>query len=779
MRKLFILLLVILLTLLDGMAQNTYRGQILDTENNPLVGALIISSTENKGVVSDVNGKFSISSGNEVEISFVGYKGKKVTLTDAFNTIILDLDLVSLGEVVISGNRELQQRNKVPASISILNAKRLNELKSFGIEQIVNTVPGVFMQSSVASSNEQHQMSVRSPISTKALFLYVEDGIPIRPTAVFNHNALLEMNSISFDRIEVTKGPSSSIYGSEAIGGSFNFITKQPTQDLTGSLSFQINNLGFKRYEAEISDHVSDKLGIYVGAQYSKRQDGIVDHSDYHKFAATLKTVYHFNGSSIWTNHLDIIDYKSDMAGSISEKNFFEGNYESNETFTNRVAKSVRLRSTFDKYWNDKNKTSFNLIFRNNLMDQIPSYRTTEIRQNGQLTGEGIGESNSDQFTSYAGLIQHKMDFDWVNSSLVAGLHFDYSPQDYIANTIDFDVNLETGKNENYSLNAEDYILNYNANIFNYAGYLQYEISPLEALQVTAALRYDKFVFDYNNRMKGVVGVRDGKNEYTNIAPKIGLNYNFSTKAGLYANVSNGFSPPQTSTLYRNGDAVDGGETFNLKPSSYYNYEIGGYFSISNLIKLDVAFYDLEGRDVLVSYQLEDQSYDYRNAGKTRSYGIEYGLIFTPVKQLVISHNGSYARHQYLEYFDGGNDYSNTNMEEAPSLLGNTIITYKPFFVKNLSVSALHNYMGKYNTAYENTVVTTENGVTSYTTPTYQGYSIFDIKVSYKYKKAEIWGQLLNIFDRLYSINATYSYGRTTYTIGNPRTIHAGIKYKF
>lgn len=778
MGKSIILYVAMLFAFVNGMAQSLYKGQILDADNNPLIGALIVSTGENKGVVSDANGKFSISSGGEVQISFVGYKSKKLTLTEGFNAIVLDEDLVSLGEVVVSGNRELQQRNQVPASISTLNAKKLNEIKPFGIEQIVNTVPGVFMQSSVASSNEQHQMSVRSPISTKALFLYIEDGLPIRPTAVFNHNALLEMNSVSFDRVEVIKGPASSIYGSEAIGGSFNFITKQPTQDLTGSLGFQINNIGFTRYEAEVSDYVSDKLGIYLGTQYSKRKDGIVDHSDYHKLALTLKGVYHLNESSIWTNHLDIIDYKSDMAGSISEDKFLEGNYESNETFTSRTAKSFRWRSTLDKYWNGTNKTSFNFIFRDNLMDQIPSYRTREIRENGQLTGEGTGESNSNQFISYAALVQHKIDFDWANSSLVAGLHFDYSPQDYVANTIDFDVNLETGKNENYRLNPEDYILNYDADIFNYAGYFQYELSPSEALKLTAALRYDRFVFDYNNRMEGV-GVKDSKNYYHNFAPKIGLNYNLSSKAGLYANVSNGFSPPQTSTLYRNGDAVDGGEVFSLKPSSYYNYEIGGYFSLGTSVKLDVALYDLEGRDVLVSYQLEDQTYDYRNAGKTRSYGIEYGLIFTPTKDVVLSHNGSYAKHRYLEYFDGGNDYSSTNMEGAPSLLGNTTITYKPSFVNNLSVALQHSYMGRYNTAYENSLATTENDVTVYSTPTYEGYSVFDLKAAYQYKKLEIWGQLLNVFDKLYSIDASYSFGRTRYTIGNPRTVHMGVRYKF
>ena len=67
--------------------------------------------------------------------------------------------------------------------------------------------------------NEQHQMSIRQPMTTKSLFLYLEDGIPIRTSGLYNHNALLEMNMAATKSIEVIKGPSSSLYGSEAIGG--------------------------------------------------------------------------------------------------------------------------------------------------------------------------------------------------------------------------------------------------------------------------------------------------------------------------------------------------------------------------------------------------------------------------------------------------------------------------------------------------------------------------------------------------------------------------------
>src|SRR5690606_35537771 len=97
----------------------------------------------------------------------------------------------------------------------------IKENKPIGIEQVVKQAPGVFMSTSSVSGNEQHMMAVRSPITTKALFLYLEDGIPIRPSAIFNHNALIETNQTAFDRIEILKGPASSIYGSDAVGGSF------------------------------------------------------------------------------------------------------------------------------------------------------------------------------------------------------------------------------------------------------------------------------------------------------------------------------------------------------------------------------------------------------------------------------------------------------------------------------------------------------------------------------------------------------------------------------
>ncbi|WP_298549046.1 TonB-dependent receptor [uncultured Aquimarina sp.] len=762
---------------ISGYAQS-FQGKIVDNSNNPLSGATIIeSNTPSNGVMSDDKGLFKIilKNSNEVTVSFLGYITKKVTLTNNTNIIRLNEDNVALEEVfVTSASREIQKRSEVPGSISTISAKTIEETKAFGIDQLINQVPGVFMSTSRAASNEQHFMAVRSPISTKALFLYLEDGLQIRPTSVFNHNTLLEMNDLSYDRIEVLKGPASSIYGSESIGGSFNFITKNPTENLSGSIGFQTNDIGLTRYELEVSDKTNDKFGFYFGGHYVQRNNGPIEHSDYEKLAVTFKTVYNFSDITKWTTVLDIIDYRSDMTGSLSESDYFGRNFESDQTFTEREALAFRFRTTLDKFWNDRNKTSFNFIFRDNTMDQNPSYRVRQFRDQGQLTGFGSGEVNSNQFRSFVGLIQHKLDFNFANSSLILGATGDFSPQKYIAETTSITVDPVTGRNIDFSINSGDFILNYEANIFNYAGFLQYEISPIKQLKVTAALRYDGFEYDYDNLVDEIAGVQDAVDNFNNLTPKLGINYNFSSKTGIYANYSQGFTPPQVSTLYRNRNEVQG-----IRPSRYNNYEIGGYHSISSKLTLDAAIYVLEGKNTLITLRDEDDNFFNTNAGKTRSYGIEYGVTWNILKELSISHNGSYAKHQYIDFFDNGVDYSDTERETAPNLLGTSMVTYRKDF-KNFgfSITGEHELVGSYNTSFENQV---ENDDGTFSTATYDGHNVFNLRASISHKGFEIWGHALNVFDELYAARASYNRFRNenSFTIGNPRAFHLGVRYNF
>ncbi len=84
--------------------------------------------------------------------------------------------------VVVTANREASLRLETPVAISRLSAKHLDETKPTQLVEALNKIPGVLM---VNLNNEQHFMAIRQPMTTNAYFLYLEDGVPIRPDGCF------------------------------------------------------------------------------------------------------------------------------------------------------------------------------------------------------------------------------------------------------------------------------------------------------------------------------------------------------------------------------------------------------------------------------------------------------------------------------------------------------------------------------------------------------------------------------------------------------------------
>ena len=783
MKNIF-LIVTLFLTGVTAIAQTVFKGSV-KSGNVPLSGATIIAVNGEGSTISNEKGNFEIvlKSNSKVEIQFQGYKTKQVFLNAAkSNTIELVKELSVLEEVVVSASREFQKRNEVPNAITVVGIDKINETKAIGLDQLLNDVPGVYQSTSRANSNEQHFTAVRSPISTKPLFLFLEDGLPIRPTAIFNHNALLETNQIAYDRVEVLRGPAASIYGSDAIGGSFNFITKKPTDKLEGSVSLQGNELGYSSVGFDIGKKVTDKFGIYVGSQFNQRNNGPFEHSDYDKFALTVKTIIKPIKNAELVLMYSGVDFFTDMAGSIGEDNFRAKNFESDQTFTNRDAKSSRVRTTWKQKWNQENKTSFSLVYRDNVMKQNPSFRISPERNRGMLTGRILGEVNENAFDSYFANVQHQLKLPSIKTKLIFGGSGDYTTQDYVSNRTLVTQDTQTRKNLDFEVLPNDFILNYKAKISNYASYAQFEIAPIEKLKITGGLRYDYFEYDFENKKEGNGVLEDRTDTWNNLAPKIGTNYNFSRKLGIYSNFSQGFTPPQASTLYRSRD-----ENRNIKPSSYNNFEIGTYWQPSKNLKVDVALYKLDGKNTLVSVRSEDGSDAFlsTNAGETESYGIEYGISYKPIKQIEISHNGTYAKHRYKKFTtilsrrNGGElgDFSNTDRETAPSLIGTSKIRFKPG--NGLSFGFEHELIGAYNTSFEGFVKDNEGNRTQ--TATYAGHNVFNFQLAYTYKKVEVWMHLLNIFDKLYANRASYNLFRNenSYTAANPRAFHFGLKYNF
>ena len=135
-------------------------------------------------------------------------------------------NVIKLEDVVVTGTREAESAKEVPQTVGVIDEKVIEDVKSSHPSQLMNRVPGVWIRQ---TTGEGHVTSIRQPLTTNPLYLFLEDGIPIRSTGFFNHNALYEINMPGADRIEVMKGPGTALYGSDAIGGAINVMTKAPS----------------------------------------------------------------------------------------------------------------------------------------------------------------------------------------------------------------------------------------------------------------------------------------------------------------------------------------------------------------------------------------------------------------------------------------------------------------------------------------------------------------------------------------------------------------------
>jgi len=697
-----------------------------------------------------------------------------------------------LENVFVTANRTATLRKETPVAISKLTAKTINEAKATAVYEIINKTPGVLM---VNLGNEQHMMSIRQPMTTNAYYLYLEDGLPIRPMGIFNHNALLEINQFNLQSIEVVKGPVSSLYGPEAVGGTINLISLKPPVDPEFKFGVQADNYGYRRFQAAGGATIG-KVGFHIAGISSLQENGWMTYSDYNKDNLNARIDYNISTSTRLISNTMYGKYYSDMSGSVNEDAFNNRTYKSTTDFTYRKSDALRTRLTLEHDWNSNSSSYITAYLRDNKLGQNPTYgikwNLDPTKQDPYYPSQknnpeiAYGEVNSNNFKSYGATGQHTQKFDFLHTKLVAGALYDYSPVTYWAYRTDLRAILnpgEIGKQtvEHYEVIEERpdlKIADYTADIFNTAAYAQLSFNPTKKLVITIGGRYDNMKINYDNTLDSSTGSK----MYDKVTFKAGANYNPVDFAGFYGNYSQGFAPPGITSIFRTKPGT-GGTTgvpadfyYNLEPATFDNFEIGGWFSFfENKLNLDYAFYYMEGRNELLNIKLPDNSTDYRSAGETRHKGIEFGASYRPSKQFNIRLGGTYAEHTYIDFklsdkpTDPIQNLDGKEMPSAPKWSGNSEVSYYPNWLPNLRTSIEWQLVGSYYQDQINTVK-------------YDGYNLFNARIGYQWKKIEIYGNVLNLTDKLYAYNvsrANTTGAQPTYTAAAPRTFVFGIQYNF
>lgn len=763
-------------------SQTLLQGTVTDATTHEAIPDatihLIRNDFDNVLTLTNAKGQFSIkpNTGNVyLQFKAPGYNIYNLNLsaikTDTTLNIALNPTSVDLQPVIVSASREQQSRSDAPIAISKISSVQIQDTKATALYQLLNKVAGVYM---VNLGNEQHTMAIRQPITYNALYLYMEDGLPIRPTGIFNHNSLYEINMSGVKDIEVIKGPASSLYGSNSVGGAVNFITQNPPSGYAGDISVQGDNYHYRRVDAD-GGFTSGKFGLYAGGYIAHQKDSWQDNSDFDKYSANLKTTYDFDAQTRLTTAASYNYLDTQTPGSLDSAHFYNRSYGSNQRFTYRRVNALRASSKLEHNWNSRNNTFFTAFFRDNSTAQLPSYYIADVRDsNGQYQSSN-GQVNDQKFQSYGFLAQHRADLGFLHSRLIAGIYLDDSPSSYYAQYLDIQKDVANNYYTGFT-NTGTYIDDYRIRLFNYAAYTQYEIKPTKALRVVMGLRHDHVHYAFNNHLpaSNTKYKQQETNNFNIVTPKLGLTYNLGNNKGIYANYSVGFQPPETGGLYSSRQLVP------LKQATFNNYELGGWFTtLNNKMYVELSLYNLEGRNEIINQLLPDNTTQNQNAGATRHQGVEYSISYAPIKQLTIRFNGTNVRHIYLDYSEVGTNsasnytivYNGNRMVNAPEWIATSEVTYKPDYIPGFRVAGEWQHIGIYFTNPANT-------------KTYSGYSIYNLRLGYDVKQHTlkgmgIWFNILNLTNKLYATTVTgNSYG-DTYNAAPPRTCTLGISYSF
>jgi len=241
----FRILLLILVPVIIAAAGNTLSGSISDSDSDePLEFANVFFDGTEIGTVTDEDGYFYFSeipfNSGTLRVSMMGYEPISQSIQFPFNTrleLSLNRTLIEMSSIVITGTRTERYLKDVPVTTQVLKGDKLRESGPMDVSQILNELTGV------AVVENQFGTGIELAGFGADHILVLIDGMEI----LGRTNGQLDISQIATDqieRIEVVKGASSALYGSEAMGGIINIITKKPQKDFNISLSGDAGSYG-------------------------------------------------------------------------------------------------------------------------------------------------------------------------------------------------------------------------------------------------------------------------------------------------------------------------------------------------------------------------------------------------------------------------------------------------------------------------------------------------------------------------------------------------------
>lgn len=239
-RPLLAVLFILLFSFTLAQAQ-TVSGRVTSVSDpNGLPGVNVVVKGTTQGVITDIQGRFSLEvpQNSTIVFSFVGYKSKEITYTGQTNLeIVMEDEAKELGEIVVMGYSSVEKRD-ITGSVSSVKASAFKDISLNGIDQALQgQAAGVQVTQSSGTPGGGISVRIRGVTSISAgnRPLFIVDGIPVETGAISGRsyggqtdNALSLINPNDIESIEVLKDASTkATYGSRASNGVVVIKTKR------------------------------------------------------------------------------------------------------------------------------------------------------------------------------------------------------------------------------------------------------------------------------------------------------------------------------------------------------------------------------------------------------------------------------------------------------------------------------------------------------------------------------------------------------------------------
>ena len=512
---------------------------------------------------------------------------------------------ITMDEVVVTATRSEEKIREIPAKVEVVSqedieltsAETLTEQLKKNTAIDVIEYPGALAGIGIRGFRPEFW-----GITKHSLILM--NGRPSGSTNLAN------ILSDNIERIEVLKGPASSLYGAEAMGGVVNIITKKNTGPLTGMAEIGFGSFDTNYEKAAIGGGVGQRFDFDVSARRYEQADDIRmgngetrDNTKYQTQNGNLRLGTQLNDS-----------WRMDMSGDLYQGrdietpgDIFDGDTKSGHKDIDRYGLDFAIGGKFGA----NNRLSFT------------TYKTNETAENynhytGRIPVQVAPYRSYDSEIDWLGF-QLKDEYAWAGHRFIAGI--DYQDIDKMSRSHNQDGSRKAPSSPDEGRE-------------NWAGYLETIWKLLDnKLTATVGARYDTFDVE-TKKTPYKTGFTPNSESFSTISPRTGLNYLFDQGIRLHTTVGKAFVPPDAGQLAGYAERLVGGVTMvtrgnsNLDPESSLTWDAGAGYELAKMgLNLDLTYFHTDIDDKITRVTTGNTT-TYQNSLAGEIEGLEYTLSF-------------------------------------------------------------------------------------------------------------------------------------------------------